>query len=71
METSMGFKKTTSSLDSSDFALTNCQEQNRSINLMEQLSAIISWSRVDSLLPSHYIVGTNVTLFIPIDNSGR
>jgi len=55
----MGFKKTTRSLDFADLALANCLEQNRSIKLMEQLSSTINWSRVESILLSHYIVGTS------------
>jgi hypothetical protein len=50
----MGFKKTTRSLDFADLALANCLEQNRSIKLMEQLSSAINWSRVESILLSHY-----------------
>jgi len=56
---SMGFKKTTRSLDFADLALANCLEQNRSIKLMEQLSGTINWSRVESILLSHYTVGTS------------
>jgi IS5 family transposase len=55
----MGFKKTTRSLDFADLALANCLEQNRSIKLMDQLSSTINWSRVESILLSHYTVGTS------------
>ena len=55
----MGFKKTTRSLDFADLALANCLEQNRSIKHMEQLSSTINWSRVESILLSHYTVGTS------------
>jgi len=55
----MGFKKTTRSLDFADLALANCLEQNRSIKLMEQLSETINWSRVESVLFSHYTAGTS------------
>jgi hypothetical protein len=55
----MGFKKTTRSLDFADLALANCLEQNRSIKLMEQLSSAINWSCVESILLSHYTVGTS------------
>jgi len=55
----MGFKKTTRSLDFADLALAHCLEQNRSITLMEQLSSAINWSRVESILLSHYTVGTS------------
>ena len=55
----MGFKKTTRNLDFADLALVNCLEQNRSVKLMEQLSATINWPRVESILLSHYTVGTS------------
>ncbi len=55
----MGFKKTTRSLDFADLALANCMEQNRSIKHMEQLSNSINWARVESILLSHYTVGTS------------
>jgi IS5 family transposase len=56
---SMGFKKTTRNMDFADLALANCLEHNRSIKLMEQLSNTIDWSRVESILLSHYTVGTS------------
>jgi hypothetical protein len=51
---SMGFKQTTRSMDFADLAVANCLEQNRSIKLMDQLSNTINWSRVESILLSHY-----------------
>jgi hypothetical protein len=56
---SMGFKKATRSLDFADLALAACLEQNRSIQHMQQLSNSINWSRVESLLLSHYTLGTS------------
>jgi transposase, IS5 family len=55
----MGFKMTSRSMDFADLALANCLEQNRSIKLMDQLSNTINWSRVESILLSHYTVGTS------------
>ena len=55
----MGFKKTTRSLDFADLALATFLEQNRSIKHMQQLSNSINWSRVESILLSHYTVGTS------------
>ena len=55
----MGFKKTSRSMDFADLAMANCLEQNRSIKLMDQLSNTINWSRVESILLSHYTVGTS------------
>jgi IS5 family transposase len=56
---SMGFKKTTRNLDFADLAMANCLEQNRSIKLMEQLNNTINWARVESILLSHYTVGSS------------
>jgi len=56
---SMGFKKTTRSLDFADLALANCLEQNRSIKHMQQLSATINWARIEAILLSHYTIGTS------------
>jgi IS5 family transposase len=56
---SMGFKRTTRSLDFADLALAACLEQNRSIKYMQQLSNSINWSRVEAILLSHYTVGTS------------
>ena len=55
---SMGFKKTTRSLDFADLALATCLEQNRSIKHMQELSSTINWTRVEAILLSHYTVGT-------------
>ena len=54
----MGFKETTRSMDFASLALVNCLGQNRSIKLMDQLSNTINWARVESILLSHYTVGT-------------
>ena len=55
----MGFKKTTRNLDFADLAMANCLEQNRSVKLMEQFNKTINWARVESILLSHYTVGTS------------
>jgi IS5 family transposase len=55
----MAFKKTTRNLDFADLAMATCLEQNRSIKLMEQLNNTINWARVESILLSHYTVGTS------------
>ena len=55
----MAFKKTTRNLDFADLAMATCLEQNRSIKLMEQLNNTINWKRVESILLSHYTVGTS------------
>jgi hypothetical protein len=56
---SIGFKKTPRSLDFAYLPLANCLEQKHSIKLMEQFSNTINWSRVESILLSHYTVGTS------------
>ena len=55
----MGFKKMGSSLDFADFALSSSLEANRSVQLMEKISASINWSRVEAVLMQHYTVGTS------------
>jgi transposase, IS5 family len=55
----MRFKKTTRNLDFADLSMANCMEPNRSIKLMEQLNKAINWVRVESILPSHYTVGSS------------
>jgi hypothetical protein len=55
----MGFIKSTRCLDFADLAMANCLEQNRSIKLMEQLNNTINWACVESILLSHYTLGTS------------
>ena len=55
----MGFKKMRRSLDFADFALSSSLEANRSVKLMEKISASINWSRVETVLMQHYTVGTS------------
>jgi IS5 family transposase len=55
----MGFKKMSRSLDFADFALSSSLEANRSVKLMEKISASINWSRVQAVLMQHYTVGTS------------
>jgi len=50
----MGFKKMSRSLDFADFALSSSLEANRSVKLMEKISASINWSRVEAVLMQHY-----------------
>jgi IS5 family transposase len=55
----MGFKMMGRSLDFADFALSSSLEANRSVKLMEKISASINWSRVEAVLMQHYTVGTS------------
>ena len=55
----MGFKKMDSSLGFADLALASSLKHNRSLKLMEKLNTAIDWSRVETILSSHYTVGTS------------
>ena len=55
----MGYKKIDKSLDFADFALASSLKHNRSLKLMEKIDKAINWSRVESILMSHYVVGTS------------
>ena len=55
----MGFKKMDSTLGFADFALASSLEHNRSLKLMVKLEKSIEWSRIESILMSHYTVGTS------------
>ena len=53
----MGFKKMESNLTFTDLSLLSSIEKNRAIQRMEQINAIIDWSRIDTLIMAHYPVG--------------
>ena len=55
----MGYKKIDKSLDFADLALASSLKHNRSLKLMEKIDKAIDWSRVESILISHYVVGTS------------
>ena len=55
----MGFKKMDNSLGFADLALASSLKHNRSLKLMEKLDKAIDWSRVESILLSHYTIGTS------------
>jgi hypothetical protein len=50
MDNSLGF---------ADLALASSLKHNRSLKLMEKLDKAIDWSRVESILLSHYSVGNS------------
>ena len=56
----MGFKKMDNSLGFADLALASSLEHNRSVKLMEKLDNAIDWTRVETILLSHYTVGPAV-----------
>jgi IS5 family transposase len=55
----MGYKKMKQNLGFADFALAGSMKHNRSLKNMEKLDKAIDWSRVESILLSHYTVGTS------------
>ena len=55
----MGYRKIDKSLDFADLALASSLKHNRSLKLMEKIDKAINWSRVESILISHYVVGTS------------
>ena len=55
----MGFKKLDINMTFADLALESSLKHNRSLKLMQKLDRSIDWSRVESILLSHYTVGTS------------
>ncbi len=53
----MGFKKMKSNFTFADISLFSSMEKNRAITRMEQISAIVDWSRIGNLLMRTYPVG--------------
>ena len=53
----MGFKKMKTNLTFTDLSLFSSTEKNRAIKRMEQINAIVNWSRIDNLLMKNYPVG--------------
>jgi len=53
----MGFKKIKTNLTFTDLSLFASIEKNRAIKRMEQINAIVNWSRIDNLLMKNYPVG--------------
>jgi IS5 family transposase len=54
---SMGFKKMKTNLTFTDISLFSSIEKNRAIKRMEQINAIVDWSRIENLLIRNYPVG--------------
>ncbi len=55
----MGFKRLHESFTFADLAMQETREDNRSLNTMEKLKKAINWNRIESILMSHYTVGTS------------
>src|SRR5210317_2124040 len=54
----MGYKKMKQNLGFADFALASSMKHNRSLKNMEKLNQSIDWNRINTILLSHYTVGT-------------
>ena len=57
LEDTMGFKKMKTNLTFTDISLFSSIEKNRAIKRMEQINAIVDWSRIENLLMRNYPVG--------------
>ena len=55
----MGYKKVKQNLGFADFALASSMKHNRSLKNMEKLNQSIDWNRINTILLSHYTVGTS------------
>jgi IS5 family transposase len=55
----MGYKKMKKNLGFADLALANSMKHNRSLKNMEKLNQSIDWNRINTILLSHYSVGTS------------
>jgi len=52
----MGFKKMKTNLTFTDLSLLSSIEKNRAIQRMEQINAIVNWSRIDHMIMTRYPV---------------
>ena len=55
----MGYKKMNQNIGFAELALASSLEHNRSLKTMEKMDNAINWTRVNSILMSHYVVGTS------------
>jgi transposase, IS5 family len=55
----MAFKKMDNSIGFADLVLESSRKNNRSLKNMKKLDKSIDWSRIDTILKSHYTVGTS------------
>jgi IS5 family transposase len=56
----MAFKKMHNSIGFADLVLESSRKNNRSLKNMKKLEKSIDWSRIDTILKSHYAVGTSI-----------
>jgi len=55
----MAFKKMDNSIGFADLVLESSRKNNRSLKNMKKLDKSIDWSRINTILKSHYTVGTS------------
>ena len=55
----MGYKKMSENISFADLALASSLEHNRSLKNMERMGKVVDWSRVETILMSHYTIGTS------------
>jgi len=55
----MGYKKMKQNLGFADLALASSMKHNRSLKNMEKLNQSVDWNRINTILLSHYTVGTS------------
>jgi hypothetical protein len=53
----IGFKKMNTNLTFTDLSFFSSIEKKRAIKRMEQINAIVNWSRIETLLMKNYSVG--------------
>ncbi len=52
----MGYKKMDQNIGFAELALASSLKHNRSLKTMEKMDKAINWTRVNSILMSHYVV---------------
>ncbi len=55
----MGYKKMDQNISFAELALESSLKHNRSLKTMEEMDNAINWYRIESILMSHYAVGTS------------
>ena len=53
----MGYKRPNESFTFADLTMKETLEHNRSLKTLEKVDKAINWSRIESVLMSHYTVG--------------
>ena len=53
----MGYKQFDESMSFAELAFTSSMEKNRSLELMNNINAVVDWSQIEALLIKHYRIG--------------